>query len=393
MFRIRILRLAAAAATAALALAVSSAPTMTAPSATGNLLANGDMEAPLPGHAWMPAGWDTSVSGLPSVFFGRDSFLVHGGQFSLNVANTSTIFPMAHNWHQSVLVTPDMWGKDAVLSVWTRNNGVDGRGYVLLQAFRDTISKMSKVWGVEREEARQRLMINKVDDPLIDFAWKRVAFSEPETDWVRRDLRVYIAPTTDMLFVRLGILGTGQVMFDDAKLTIEPAQDEGPPPLNTNLLGDPGFEGSGDEWELSAPPFENMFVGLVKGVAHTGNQSVGVWGGLGSLIQTRAGACQPIPARNLQGMRVRLTSYVKTDSLRGLANIKLFANTLHGVVHPPTPRQFSVTNDWTETSLEMDVPEDAYNLWAWSLVAAPAPGKVWFDDMTLVVLGPATGQP
>jgi hypothetical protein len=391
MLRIPVLRVALA--MAALALAVSAPPTATAPGATDNLLLNGDMESPLPGHAWMPSAWDTSVSGLPSVFFGRDSFLVHDGRYSLNVANASTIFSMSHNWHQQLLVTPDMWGKDAVLSVWTRNNGVEGRGYVLLQAYRDTISKMAKVWGIQREEARQRLGINKIDDPLIDFGWQRVAFAEPETDWVRRDLRVYIAPTTNMLFVRLGVSGTGQVLFDDARLTIEPAKPAEPPPLMTNLLADPGFEGAGEAWEFSTPPFENMFVGLVKGVARTGEQSVGIWGGLNSLVQARAGACQVIPGRSLQGMRVRLTSHVKTDSLKGLAFIKLFANTLHGVEHPPTPRQFSVNNEWVETSMEMDVPKDTYALWAWSAVNVPAPGKAYFDDMDLVVLGPATGAP
>ena len=373
--------------------ALPAPPLATAPGATENLLANGDVEAPLAGHPWMPAGWDTSISGLPSVFFGRDSFLVHGGQFALNVANASMLFPMSHNWRQEILVTPDMWGKDAVLSVWSRNNGVEGRGYVLLQAYRDTLSKMAKVWNVEREEAQRRLGINKADDPLIDFAWRRVSFSEPETDWVRRDLRVFIAPSTNVLFVRLGINGTGQVLFDDAQLTIEPAKPPAPAPLMTNLLADPGFEGTGDEWEFSTPPFLNLFVGIVKDVARTGGQSVGIWGGSGSPVKARAGACQVLDARNLQGKRVRLTSHVKTDSLRGLAYIKLYANTLHGVEHPPTPKQFSMNNDWTATSLEMDVPEDTYALWVWSVLAVPVPGKAWFDDMELVVLGPATGTP
>jgi hypothetical protein len=249
------------------------------------------------------------------------------------------------------------------------------------------------VWGLVREVARQRLEINRVDDPLIDFGWERVAFSEPETEWVRRDIRMFIAPTTNVLFVRAGINGTGQVMFDDATLTIEPAKPAGPPPLMTNLLADPSFEGGGDEWEFSIPPFEGMHVGVVRGIARTGDRSVGIWGGLSSVVQARAGACQVIPARNLQGMRVRLTSYVRTDSLKGLAYIKLYANTLHGVEHPPTPQQFSVNNEWAKTSMEMDVPKDTYSLWAWSVLNAPAPGKAYFDDMELVVLGPATGAP
>jgi hypothetical protein len=377
---------------AAIALMVAPVPSSTAPGSSGNLLINGDMEAPLPGHPWMPAGWDTSVAGLPSVFFGRDTFLVHGGEYSINVANASTIINMSHNWHQILPITPDMWGKDAVLSVWSRNNGVEGRGYVSLEAYRDTIQKMALEWKVSRDEARQRLRINRIDDPLIDLGWQRAAFSDPETDWVRRDLRVYLPPSTNVLYVRCGIKGTGQVMFDDARLTIEPAKPADDLPLMTNLLTDPSFEGSGDNWEFATPPFEDMHVEVVDGIAHTGKHSVGMWGGLHSLVEAHAGVCRSIANRNLAGKRVRLTSWVKTDSLRGLAYIKIYAHTLHGVEHPSTPRQFGMNNDWTETSLEMDVPPDTYELWVWSLYNAPARGKVYFDDMELVVLGPARGK-
>jgi len=50
-----------------------------APPTGRNLLANPGFEEGLAGHAWMPAAWDTFESGLNTVFFGRDSFLVHGG--------------------------------------------------------------------------------------------------------------------------------------------------------------------------------------------------------------------------------------------------------------------------------------------------------------------------
>jgi hypothetical protein len=384
---------ARAALGAALLVVLASPPSSTAPSASDNLLPNGDMETPLEGHPWMPAGWDTSVSGMPSVFFGRDSFLVHGGRYAINVANASMLFHMGHNWNQALRITPDMWNKDAVLSVWSRSNGVEGRGYVLMQAYRDTISRMALDWKVDRETARARMRINRVDDPLIDLGWQRVVFTENETDWVRRDLRVFIPPSTNVLFVRCGVMGTGQVLFDDAELTIEPAAPAPELPLMTNLLADPGFEGDGGAWELAIPPFEDMHVGLVGESPRTGKQCLGMWGGMTSLVQARAGACQVFSNRNLAGKRIRLTSHVRTDSLRGLAYIKVYAHTLGGVEHPPTPQQFSTNTDWTATSMEMDVPPDTYSLWVWSLYNAPAPGKVYFDDMELVVLGPATGQP
>src|SRR5262249_27348658 len=109
-----------------------------------NLLVNPGFEDVMTGHPWMPAGWDTSASGLPTSFFGRDTFLVPSGHYAANVANISTFLPISHNWSQSVEVGREVWGKDAVFSVWTRSNGVEGRAYCLLQAYRDTISKMAK---------------------------------------------------------------------------------------------------------------------------------------------------------------------------------------------------------------------------------------------------------
>src|SRR5262245_22034021 len=79
-----------------------------------NLLRNPSFEDSLSGHPWMPAGWDTSRSGLPSVFFGRDTLGAHGGLYSVNVANVSTRIPMAHNWSQTIPLGPEAWNKDAV---------------------------------------------------------------------------------------------------------------------------------------------------------------------------------------------------------------------------------------------------------------------------------------
>src|SRR5262252_8354223 len=139
----------AALVTVLLALAFAGAPAHAASPAGKNLLQNGDFERTLTGHAWMPAGWDTSLADLPTVFFGRDSFLVHGGKWSINVANMSTRFPMAHNWSQTLLVGKETWGKLATLRVWSRSNGVDGRAYILLQAYSDTASKMARIWGTD----------------------------------------------------------------------------------------------------------------------------------------------------------------------------------------------------------------------------------------------------
>ena len=94
-----------------------------------NRLANPGFEATLPGHEWMPAGWDTSWSTLPTVFFGRDTSIAHEGRYAVNVANVSTLIPLWHNWSQTMVVGPETWDKDLVFTAWTRSNGVQGRGY------------------------------------------------------------------------------------------------------------------------------------------------------------------------------------------------------------------------------------------------------------------------
>jgi hypothetical protein len=373
------------------ALAAPVAPSAKTAAATArsgvNLLVNPGFEDPLPGHAWMPAGWDTSQTPLPTVFFGRDTFLVHGGRYSVNVANLSTTYPMWHHWVQSVLVRPEDWGKDLVFSVWTRSNGLQGRAYVMVQAYRDTIGKMAKIWDMERDAAAKKLNMPGVNDPLISFGWKREYFSEPETDWVRRELRVYVAPTTDIVYVRLGIFGTGQVVFDDASLTLEPALPPAPVPMHANLFSDPSFEGDGNSWEYAMPSYEGMQVVRDTTVAHTGRASIRAEGGMSGMVQTRAGVCQEFSNRNFAGKHLRLSGYIKGVDFKGNGFVKIYCHTLHGLVQSQAAPTFSGTVDWSQSVTEMDVPPDTYEIWAWLVYDAPAEGRVYFDDGDLEATG------
>ena len=359
-----------------------------------NLLRNPGFEQPLRDHEWMAAGWDTSVSGLPTVFFGRDTLLAFRGSYSVSLANLSVLFPMSHNWNQAMLVDSTsvgrkMWGKDLVFSVWTKSIGVEGRAYILLQAYRDTVSKMALVWGVERDASARRLNIKAIDDPLIDLGWKRQVFTDSETDWVRREVRVYCPPSVNVLFVRLGIQGTGQVMFDEASLTVEDPLPAKVPAVGENLLAESGFEGEASAWELSLPAYRGMRIAVDSTTAHSGRHSVRCESGAGEYVIARSGACQVVSNRGLQGKRVRLTAWCKTDSLRGTAYTKIYCHTMRGMFQVPQGHQFSHTTDWTRTTLEMDVPRDTYSVWVWCAWDAPVPGTVWWDDATLEVIGPA----
>lgn len=361
-----------------------------AQSAGKNLLINPGFEDALGGHPWMPAGWDTSRAGLQTVFFGRDSFVAHSGTFAVSVANVSSVWPLAHNWSQTMPIPHAWWGKDIVFSVWSRSVGVNGRGYALVQAFRDTLTKVALQHRVSRDSAERILNIKKADDPLLELGWQRVFFSDAETEWVRREVRIYIAPSTNVLFVRCGLLGTGQVIFDDASLTLQPAAPPAPLPLRTNLLKEPGFEQNGDGWEYSLPPYQGLRAVIDSAVVHSGRAAVMITGGENGWIQARAGVCQVLGNRNLSGKRVRLSGYVKTDSLMGHAYLKLYAHTLRGVVQAEPSGAYSMNTDWTLASAEMDVPEDTFELWGWFTYNAPVEGIVYFDDASLEVLGNAT---
>jgi hypothetical protein len=379
---------------AALAACLTLATAADARSVSKNLLRNPGFEGALADHEWMPANWDTSVSGLPTVFFGRDTLLAHGGSYSVSLANLSVLFPMGHNWSQTLLVDSTsvgrkMWGKDLVFSVWTRSVGIEGRGYILLQAYRDTISKMALIWNVERENAQRRLNIKPVDDPLLDFGWKRQFFSDNETEWVRREVRVYCPPTVNVLFIRLGIQGTGQLMFDDASLTVEDPLPAKLPSPGENLLAEPGFEADGSAWEYSMPAYRGMRIEVDSTVAHSGRKSVRCQSGEGEYVIARSGACQVICNRALQGKRVRLTAWCKTDSLRGTAYTKIYCHTLRGMKQVPQGQQAGATVDWMKTTLEMDVPRDTYSIWVWCAWDAPVAGLVYYDDVTFEVIGPA----
>ena len=356
--------------------------------AAGNLLLNPSFETSLQGHDWMPAQWDTSDTGLPTAFFGRDTLLAREGRYSVNVANVSTIIPMAYNWSQRVLIQPEQWNQDAVFSVWTRSNGVEGRAYVLIQAYRDTISRMAAEWNVTRDEARGRMKLGRVDDPIVDYGWQRQFFSDNTTEWVRREVRVFLYPGTNVLFVRCGLFGTGQVILDDAQLTLAPAQAGRELPVGVNLLKDPGFEGNGNDWEYSLPPYRGLRVESDNSVARTGSASLLIRGTSG-MMPARSGAGQVIGDRSIAGKRVRISAWGKTDSLKTNASIKIFFNTPRGtearLIGPPLHE----TSPWTQLKDELDVPADALAVWVWFSIDTPTEGYIHWDDTSFEVIGPA----
>ncbi len=387
MIPTRFVRALVALAFVALPALVHAAPV--APAAK-NLLANPGFEKGLAGHEWMPAGWDTSDAGVSTVFFGRDTLLAHSGHYGVNIANTSTTYAMGHNWSQSLLVGREAWNKTATFTVWTRSVGQDGRAYLLLQAYRDTISKMSRIWAVDREEAARRLGIAAVNDPLAELGWDREQWMDNPDGWVKREAKIFVPPSTNMIFVRGGLMGTGQVAFDDASLTLSPAMPPAPAPANQNVLVDPSFEERGLAWEWAIPPFPGTEVVWDSTVAHTGRGSMRVSDRGQSPVATRAGVAQVIPGSRIRGKHVKLSGWFKGDSIAAECYVKLYFQTPGGVIQTAGSHSYSGTFDWTQTAIDADAPPDTEEAWAWMMFSVPATGRVWMDDATLVVTGSAT---
>jgi hypothetical protein len=137
------------------------------------------------------------------------------------------------------------------------------------------------------------------------------------------------------------------------------------------------------------PPFEGMRVERDTTQAHRGKASILATSGGAMMVRARTGVCQAIGNRTLAGKRIKLSGWVKTDSLKSVAYALLYANTPRGVVQESQPQQFSRDTPWTETTLEMDVPPDASLVWAWFCHDAPRPGVVRWDDCKVEVLGKA----
>jgi hypothetical protein len=361
-----------------------------------NLLTNPGFERQLGGHEWMPSGWDTSSTGMSTVFFGRDTLLRHSGQYGVSIANTSTVYPVGHNWKQTLLVGREAWDKTATFSVWTFSAGQEGRAYILVQAYSDTVTKLARIWDVPRDEALRRLGVTPINDPVQNYGWKELSFDGGGEGWVRREVKVYVPSGTNVLFVRCGLFGTGQVAFDDASLTLGPAGPEPATALGQNLFIDPGFEQGAYEWEWALPPFEGADIQRDTTVAHTGRVSMRVSGMDHAPVAARVGMCQPFPGRELAGKRVRLSGWFRGDSIAAECYAQVRWEGPRGSEMSGASQSFHGTFDWSYTYVDVNIPADAKVVWAWLQFSAPARGRVWIDDASLEVLGvekPAAAKP
>jgi len=358
--------------------------------ASPNLLTNPGFEE---GGLFAPSDWDSTVAGVPTVLFFWDSDVHHGGTRSASIVNAGDILPVLHNWNQIVPSAAKYVGKDLELSVWTRASQLTGRGYVMVQCYRDTVLMYARAKNISRDQARKEMGYHYADDPQLELGWARQYFSEESSDWTERKVRVYVPPTTDLILVRCGIYGAGQVWFDDATLTAVPARPPAPIVLGKNMLANPGFERPFDEWEFSMPPTPGAVIEPDSATAHSGRYSALLTVPQRPAFQTFQNACQVFNARNLAGKRVRMSGWCKTQDLNSTsAYLQVYATGMYVVDGSLAGDAISGTNDWTFYSIEWSVPKETYTVWARAGFLA-SPGKCWWDDLKFEVIGDAPATP
>jgi len=349
-----------------------------------NLLANPSFEE---GGLFTPTDWDTTVAGVPTVLFYWDPDVSHSGKKGLSIVNAGDIIPIWHNWNQMIPNAQKFAGKDLELNVWTRSAQLSGRGYVMVQAYRDTVMNYAIAKNMTREEARKEMGYKYADDPQLEMGWARQYFSVESSDWTQRKVRVYVPPTTDLIVVRFGLFGPGQVWFDDATLTASPAKPAAAIALGKNLLGNPGFERAPDEWEYSLPPTPGAMIEMDSTTAHSGRFSALMTTQQKPGFQTYQAAAQVFNARNLSGKRVRMSGWCKLENINDAsAYLSIYATGFYGVDGSLAGDALSGTKDWTFYSVEWDVPKDSFTVWARAGYQSTL-GKCWWDDLKFEVLG------
>ena len=130
------------------------------------------------GGLFSPTDWDTTVAGVPTVLFYWDPDVKRSGARSASIVNAGDAIPVWHNWNQMIPKAGSLVGRDLELTVWVRASQLSGgRGYVMLQAYRDTVMNQALDEGITREEARVKMGYKYADDPQLELGWARQYFS------------------------------------------------------------------------------------------------------------------------------------------------------------------------------------------------------------------------
>jgi len=148
-------------------------------------------------------------------------------------------------------------------------------------------------------------------------------------------------------------------------------------------------DGGATRWSVTGSAPVDFHVAVDSVVAHSGRASMRIVaehepGGFATLITS-------LPAAPYAGQRVRLSAYLRTESLSGAgAALWLRADgSAAGSAFVTTQGRRAIvgTTPWSEVAVELDVPPDAATLVLGALSSAK--GTLWADDFRLVAVANA----
>src|SRR4029079_13430317 len=136
---------------------------------------------------------------VPTWLLYWDSDVIHVCKKAISIVNAGDVIPIWHNWNQMIPNAQKYADKDLELTVWTRSAQLSGRGYVMVQAYRDTVMNYAIAKNMTREEARKEMGYKYADDPQLEMGWARQYFSVERSDWTQRKARRDVSPATDLI--------------------------------------------------------------------------------------------------------------------------------------------------------------------------------------------------
>lgn len=137
-------------------------------------------------------------------------------------------------------------------------------------------------------------------------------------------------------------------------------------------------------WELGGISHEHYGAAVDKSVFYSGTQS-GTLYSIDETISGLAGIYQKIGSNNYQGQRVRFSVKVKASNVERRCGIALCAGITACPLERALVESISGTQDWTDLSAVIDVPE--YCVYITMGLLLVECGQIWCDDARLEIVG------
>jgi hypothetical protein len=159
-----------------------------------------------------------------------------------------------------------------------------------------------------------------------------------------------------------------------------------PQPPDPSQPSNLGFEDGTSHWDLVGTRPQDYQIGTDGNVAHSGaaggyiRSTTEIAAGFGTLLQTFA-------ADQYRGQRLRMSAYIKTDSVSKGAGVLMRVDGANKMlaISNMQDRPIKGTTDWAKYDVVLDIPEDSVDIafGAW----IEETGQISFDDFHFEVAG------